>query len=86
MIKNISAEWVRAWLKGRDRKKLYPCANQMLRRFGFIDVCNADYVFFSISECMKDRGLYTLHKKLSKNSLPESDMLKDWIHAISQDG
>lgn len=86
-MEKIPAEWVRVWLRNKDKSKLYPWSNVLTLTFGFVDFSTGEYVFFGIKEVRRDPGLYKLHNKLQKRSLRRKQptpMLQGWLRAISQ--
>jgi hypothetical protein len=78
-----SADWVRVWLEGRDKKNLRSWGNAHTLTIGFVDLSTCEHIVFKIREARKDPGLYKLYRKLNEEPAL-SPMQQGWLNAISQ--
>lgn len=85
----LSAEWVRVWLEGRDKKNLRAYGNAFSLTIVLADVSACEHIVFKISEARRDPSLYKLYHELRSREGRYEDtaltpMLHGWFHAISQ--
>ena len=84
-MEQVSMDWVKVWLKGRDESTLLVIGNPMTRILGFADQSSCNAVMFNLSEIRGEPKIKKLYDRIRKlqDENPPGGMIQRWLNAVS---
>lgn len=85
MVEQVSIEWVKVWLRGRDETNLLVIGNPKTRILGFADKNSCNAVLFNLSQLRNNVDIMKLYDKTKKLQAenPPPKMIHRWLNVIS---